>query len=119
MAHMPLTVLATGQRDCFDSKGARIDCVGSGQNGALFSTLQLPQPRFIAQGEVARDRWTGLQWLACADLAQGPVSWCEALAVVAALLGHPEHPWCLPNITNWSRWWTTTMPARRCPPACR
>ncbi|MBU2490112.1 MAG: DUF1566 domain-containing protein [Proteobacteria bacterium] len=64
---------------------------GAGGPGALW-----PEPRFEARGNEVADRLTGLAWTACADLAQGPVSWTEALALCRGL--DPPGAWRLPNI---------------------
>lgn len=92
--------LPPGQRACYGSDGRRIDCEGSGQDGAFFAQSESPAPRYFVHAQVVTDLWTGLQWFACADLAPGQVSWGEALEVVAALAGESARPWRLPNINE-------------------
>lgn len=93
-------LLFPGQRACFNSTGDRINCAGSGQDGERYSLGELPQLRFVAQGKVVMDHWSGLEWLACADLTDGPISWGEAFVVVAGLEGERNRPWRLPNINE-------------------
>jgi len=86
------------QNGCFDTVGRRIDCRGSGQDGAYPLTTGAVEPRFLTAGEVVHDGLTGLEWTRYADLAQGAVSWVEALERVNGMAGEASRPWRLPNI---------------------
>ena len=93
----------TGQQRCHASDGALIPCAGSGQDGERRTGAAWPEERFSVRGEVVRDHLTGLAWARHADLGDGPVSWQEALARVAAW--NREHPaavlvWRLPTINE-------------------
>ncbi|MEW6330264.1 MAG: DUF1566 domain-containing protein [Pseudomonadota bacterium] len=93
---------ATGQELCFDAQGREIPCRGSGQDGERRAGVAWPRPRFMEQGDRVLDRLTGLYWMRHADLTREPVSWPEALAVVAGF----NHKWTqggfwrLPNINE-------------------
>ncbi len=63
---------ATGQSQCYDSKGNLIPCADSNQDGESRFGLAWPDPRFEKAGDTVIDRLTGLCWLRTADLAGGP-----------------------------------------------
>ena len=94
---------ATGQRLCSDTAGQPCACAGSGQDGELRLGAPWPNPRFEVQGDFALDRLTGLAWNVTADIANGPVTWREALESAAG----PDSPrpkgygpWRLPTINE-------------------
>ena len=94
---------ATGQRTCYDARGQRIPCSGTGQDGELRSGIPWPEPRFEVRGEVVRDRLTGLYWTRKADLAPGLTTWEEAFSVIAELNRRAcggFSDWRLPNINE-------------------
>ncbi len=94
---------ATGQRTCYDARGQRIPCSGTGQDGELRTGVPWPEPRFEVQGEVVRDRVTGLYWTRRADLAPGLTTWEEAFSVIAELNRRAcggFSDWRLPNINE-------------------
>ena len=94
---------ATGQRTCYDARGQRIPCSGTGQDGELRTGVPWPEPRFEVQGEVVRDRLTGLYWTRRADLAPGLTTWEEAFSVIAELNRRAcggFSDWRLPNINE-------------------
>ena len=100
MSDSPLRVLRTGQLDCFDEQGRNIDCRGSAQDGAVRAGTPWPTPRFVVEGEVARDRLSGLCWPIDAALLEYPMMWQEALDAVATLnaarmLGYAD--WRMPT----------------------
>ncbi len=95
---------ATGQRRCFAVFGERVPCRGSGQDGELQQGARWSAAeRFAVEGDVVRDRLTGLCWLRRGDLASGPVSWQEALDRVAACNRTRQagrRGWRLPNVNE-------------------
>lgn len=93
-------ILQTGQRRCYDDKGREIPCPGSGQDGEYQTGAPWPAIRLTAEGELVRDRLTGLVWTRDANIAGFPVSWTEALARIALLNAEGYggfHDWRLPN----------------------
>ena len=91
----------TGQCTCHDTLGERIDCIGSGQDGAIQAGQSWPQPRFRVADEGIFDRLTGLTWQRCADLADGEVDWSRALSTIEALNAPSgRRIWRLPNINE-------------------
>jgi len=91
----------TGQTKCYDEKGNKIACSGSGQDGEYRFGCAWPQPRFDARGDVIVDTLTGLGWAQQASLTEQPVTWAEALSVVAELNQHqPHRHWRLPSINE-------------------
>lgn len=93
---------ATGQTRCYDSKGLRIPCDGSGQDGEFRFGRPWPEPRFEVRDEVVVDLLTGLFWSRCADLADGPVTWSNAITAVGRFNHEPKGQvrWRLPNINE-------------------
>ena len=92
----------TGQERCYSQSGQLVECRNTGQDGEYRHGQPWPQPRFEVQaGAVVIDRLTNLFWQHTADLADGPVSWAEALAAVTELnAGNASHIWRLPNINE-------------------
>lgn len=94
-----MTILSTGQSQCFDASGQLIDCAESGQDGHVRTGLVWPEPRFLMlDSGLVQDRLTGLVWPQKAE--DYPMSWPEALAFVAGMnadqaFGHAD--WRLPN----------------------
>jgi len=92
---------ATGQRHCYDAKGDRIPCAGSGQDGEFRFGFAWPHPRFEVADGVVTDRLTGLCWLKTADLAGGFTTWIEAFEAIGELNRKSEGSgWRLPNINE-------------------
>lgn len=93
---------ATGQKECYDSRGERISCKGSGQDGEFRFGLPWPAPRFRVKDDSAVDRLTGLCWSRNADLAGGPVTWPEAFETMERLNQgtNANLRWRLPNINE-------------------
>ncbi len=92
--------LNTGQRHCYDPSGRIIDCRGTGQDAECRPGEPWPESRFEAQGEVVRDRLTGLVWSRDANGPRFPLTWPEALAYVQDLNLHRHlgrDDWRLPN----------------------
>lgn len=92
---------ATGQNRCFDSRGACINCAGTGQDGGIRSGREWPQPRFASTPEGTLDRLTGLIWHPQGRVGEF-VNWDEALACVQALNNalQTRQSWRLPNINE-------------------
>jgi alpha-tubulin suppressor-like RCC1 family protein len=101
----------TGQVDCFDTNGATISCIGTGQDGELQMGAAWPQPRFSDNGnQTVTDNLTRLIWTRDANLiltrspdgtqSDGALTWQAALDYVQKLnqdsyLGFSD--WRLPN----------------------
>ncbi len=97
------TVLAaTGQQQCYNSKGDDIECTGSGQDGDTLKGAVWPQPHFISAGDSIEDRLTGLRWAKQASLTNKPVNWSDALALIKQLNQDSSrgHQWRLPTINE-------------------
>ena len=91
-----LILPATGQTKCYNERGQKIACTGSGQDGDLRHTNDCPHPRFKEVTGIIHDRLTGLGWYCGDDLNQAPVSWQESLDAVRA-----ANRSRLDGITNW------------------
>jgi hypothetical protein len=93
---------ATGQRQCYDSKGLLIRCGGSGQDGEFRYGRSWPEPRLVVMRDLVFDRLTGLCWSKNADLADDPVAWQDAIAAVEKLnqSAKGDAGWRLPNINE-------------------
>jgi quinol monooxygenase YgiN len=62
-------LLKTGQKRCWDSSGALINCEGTGQDAAFRAGAPSPYPRFTDNGDgTVTDNLTGLVWLKNANL---------------------------------------------------
>ena len=94
----------TGQTGCYDPAGLEIDCAATGQDGEFRAGAPWLAPRFAASGDCLTDTLTGLTWLGNGDLANGKMTWPQALEFIAALndtggiCGHTD--WRLPNINE-------------------
>lgn len=92
--------LQTGQITCHDASGCRIDCTGSGQDGAFQRGTSWPEPRFNIDGECVTDQLTSLVWHRNASPAEFPLMWQEGLDYVAQMncdqaFGYND--WRVPN----------------------
>jgi len=96
-----IVLAATGQKKCFDSSGKEIPCRGSGQDGNFLLGLEPHSPRFIEEGEIVHDRFTGLIWLKKANFFGKAASWRQAFEKVNRLneqkIGR-RRDWRLPSI---------------------
>ena len=105
----PGSLLATGQKVCYDASGAVIDCTGTGQDGELKKGLALTPPytdNNTTPGTIT-DNATGLVWQKCsaglsdANCATGSAAtytWANALTYCNAnTAGLPGTGWRLPN----------------------
>jgi quinol monooxygenase YgiN len=80
-------VAQTGQRRCWNIRGAPIDCTGTGQDGEKQAGVAWPEPRFTDNRDgTVTDNLTGLIWLQDADRF-GEVPWEEALTNAKNLAG--------------------------------
>jgi hypothetical protein len=86
----------TGQRTCYGADGSPRRCPGSGEDGELRSGCPWPEPRLVTAPQAIVDRLTGLVWHPDTDAGNGPVTWLEALRVIASLGGN----WRLPSINE-------------------
>ncbi len=93
---------ATGQTQCYDSKGQLVNCAGSGQDGEFQSGARWLHPRFEEAGNIIVDRLTNLCWRKSADLTGSLSTWEEALKAVKDI-NHKWgeiYSWRLPNINE-------------------
>lgn len=94
----------TGQKECFDSSGALIDSLGTGQDGEYQLGSKWPEPRFDDTGEVVIDKLTNLCWLKKASITDTPVNWSEAFKAIEKMNKMNKMKmyefanWQLPNI---------------------
>jgi hypothetical protein len=93
---------ATGQTQCYDTKGKIIPCNSSGQDGELRNGCKWPKPRFEIASNTVIDRLTGLCWLRHANLTGRQFAWEEALQAIAEYnrAFHGRSRWRLPNINE-------------------
>ncbi len=99
----PRLYLNTGQAHCYDTRGRKIACRGTGQDGELAMGVPWPEPRFQEAGKAVLDRLTGLVWTRNADLAGRWTTWEEAFRVVNELnqeKGGGRSSWVLPTINE-------------------
>lgn len=76
----------TGQTLCYDTAGAVIDCVGTGQDGEIQAGVAWPDPRFTDNGDgTVTDHVTGLIWLKDAGCVAVGVSWTNGLGAARDL----------------------------------
>jgi len=94
----------TGQMHCFDQIGNRMDCTNSQQDGALQMGAILPQPRFTISRTCIRDNFTDLGWAPTGDSAGNPLTWQQALDLIATLnkteKSEKRYQWRLPTINE-------------------
>jgi quinol monooxygenase YgiN len=99
-------VAQTGQKRCWNTRGARIDCTGTGQDGEKQAGEAWPTPRFSDNRDgTVTDNLTGLVWLQDADRF-GEVTWDAALTNAKGLAsgrrglmdGSVAGDWRLPTI---------------------
>ncbi|MEE4607345.1 MAG: DUF1566 domain-containing protein [Desulfobacteraceae bacterium] len=100
------SVFRTGQRRCYDARGAVIECAGTGQDGALQAGASIDGPRFDAEDGLVRDRISGLSWLQNANFAGAVLDWQAALDRVQRMnqaRAHGFSDWRLPTIAELER----------------
>lgn len=91
----------TGQQSCHDAGGRTIPCMESGQDGEKQAGVPWPSPRFEKlNNNRILDRLTGLTWYENADPGRGPITWKQALELVAELRSATGRPWRLPSINE-------------------
>ncbi|MBC8029074.1 MAG: DUF1566 domain-containing protein [Pyrinomonadaceae bacterium] len=99
-------VSKTGQQKCWDTSGAPVECVWTGQDGEIRAGASWPTQRFTDNGNgTVKDNLTGLLWLKEADWF-GEVTWDQALTYARNLAagsaglsdGSKAGDWRLPNI---------------------
>ena len=92
-------LMKTDQVDCYDASGEKIDCAGSGHDGALKQgAIALAEDRFRERPSGIEDRVTGLIWRKKAGLSDFPMTWTEAPAAITSLNDAAAvGPWRLPT----------------------
>jgi hypothetical protein len=96
-------VLQTGQRNCFDEHGARVECRRTGQDGEFRSGLPGDKKRFVEKAHVVLDQVTGLSWLKNANIAQTTMDWPATADFVARMNAEGRFgrdDWRLPDIVE-------------------
>lgn len=88
----------TGQQNCFDSRGQKIPCSGTGQDPETGRGQSWPEPRFSRQGGEILDRLTNLVWHDPGGFQTRALSWEQALEAVEKAKGNAG--WRLPNINE-------------------
>jgi quinol monooxygenase YgiN len=98
----------TGQKLCYNSKGAVIPCAATGQDGEFQAGEPFPIPRFTDNGDgTVTDNLTDLIWLKNANFF-GEVTWDQALAKAREMAGgtcgltddSKQGDWRLPNVNE-------------------
>jgi len=92
-------VIKTGQVNCYDQAGNRVDCDNTGQDGEHRTGMAWPRPRFTDYGDgTILDNLTSLVWTKDAQHVNGTMTWADALAVCNNLdfAGHAD--WRLPTV---------------------
>ena len=95
----------TGQTQCFDELGNRIDCAGLQQDGALQMGIAFPQTRFTSSPDCKyiRDNLTGLGWMPTGNTTSKALTWQEALNCITAMnqkIPKEKQRWRLPGINE-------------------
>ena len=93
----------SGQKKCYDKYGYEMTCQNSSQDGEYRLGKNWPEPRFKANGNIAKDRLTGLNWSINADITEEPVEWEQALETIKRLNDKKWegiNNWRLPNINE-------------------
>jgi len=94
-------LLQTGQCSCHNPDGRVIPCQDTGQDAESRAGQAWPEPRFERHMHGVLDRLTNLLWRHTAELAAGPVTWNEALAMISKLnADETSTRWRLPNINE-------------------
>jgi len=94
-----MPVLKTGQVTCSDSRGNRIDCANTGQDGEHQTGMAWPRPRFTDSGDgTVLDNLTSLVWTKDTQQVRGTMTWADALSACNHLdfAGHSD--WRLPTV---------------------
>jgi hypothetical protein len=75
--------LETDQTDCFDESGKAMNCLNTGQDGAVKQGRRIEgSARFRVLDDIVQDKSTGLVWHKDADLAGFPLTWKEAFEFI-------------------------------------
>lgn len=91
----------TGQRLCFDEKGHRIDCDGTGQDGEIQAGLGFSPDRFTENNQTVDDKNTGLVWLQDANAHKTTMDWDSAFERIARMnseMAYGFDDWRVPTI---------------------
>lgn len=99
-------IFRTGQRNCYEETGERIECDNTGQDGEFQSGLQCIEPRFSEDGNTVYDNATELTWLKDANFNNDTLDWRGALGLVEKMnreLAYGHDDWRLPSIVELER----------------
>lgn len=95
---------STGADRCLGKQGDEIPCPGTGQDGELQVGVSWPQPRFVFNDGLVKDKLTDLVWARRANATGEAVTWEQALQSIRELnhrkgFGGAAN-WRLPNINE-------------------
>ena len=89
----------TGQTLCYNSAGAFIPCLGTGEDGDILAGVTWPNPRFeIYNIACIIDNLTGLMW--SRNPFTLPRAWTEAVTIAPPIAQCGLPGWRLPNINE-------------------
>ena len=94
---------STGQKKCYDAAGKEIPRNKTGQDGELQLGFAWPDPRFVVEQSIVKDRLTSLIWLKNADFSLKKMNWGEAIDLTKNLaqnLSEKDMNWRLPSINE-------------------
>lgn len=94
---------STGQKNCYDAAGKEIPRNETGQDGELQLGFAWPEPRFVVEQSIVKDRLTSLIWLKNADFSLKKMNWGEAIDLTKNLaqnLPEKDMNWRLPSINE-------------------
>lgn len=99
--HSSNKVFQTGQQNCYDGKGAIIDCAGTGQDGGFQSGQPYTKNRFVENTHTVYDSATDLTWLRNANANGAPMDWESAFESISQMNREKSYgydDWRLPGI---------------------
>ncbi|MGW8193315.1 MAG: Lcl C-terminal domain-containing protein [Desulforhopalus sp.] len=94
-------ILATGIRRCYDEKGQKVDCRGTGQDAEMLPGNHWPEERFKRlDAQLVQDRATDLIWTKNSCPSDFPLTWQEGLQFVDEMNKQARYgrsDWRMPN----------------------
>jgi hypothetical protein len=91
----------TGQTLCYNSAGAFIPCLGTGEDGDILAGVTWPEPRFTGYlFSCIVDNLTGLMWYANPIDFSLPRVWSEAVIIPPQISQCGFADWRLPNVNE-------------------